>query len=170
MWNFGDEIRQVIDWGKAMGAEAFPPYVTSTKSLAGIVCVNEGLSRRIPKHDRMVYVDWDGDNVGFLLGSYAVQVPRFLRFDDGTGNDATRRIRPFYTEFAVFQSAAPRTETTDNIQENLPEVVCSKISRVYNYEGKLKQGITSFFNLQRFLNEEDSEGGDDDQLLVDEFL
>jgi hypothetical protein len=170
MWNFGDEIRQVVDWGKAMGAEAFQPYITSMKSLAGTVCVNEGLSRRIRKHDRMVYVDWDGDNVGFLLGSYVIQVPRYLRFDEGTGNDATRRIRPFYTEFSVFQSAATRIDTTDS--ENLPEVVCSKISRVYNYEGKLKQGITSFFNLQRFVNEEENEGGDDedDDLLLDEFM
>jgi hypothetical protein len=35
----------------------------------------------------------------------------------------------------------------------LPKLVCSKIARVYNYEGRLKQGITSFFTLKRFGDE-----------------
>jgi hypothetical protein len=33
----------------------------------------------------------------------------------------------------------------------LPELCCSKIARVYNFEGKLKQGCTSFFTLRRLL-------------------
>jgi len=54
-----------------MGAPLAPPL---RSSLAGAVCVNEGLSRRIPKEECMVYVDWEGDNVGFLVGSVAIQV------------------------------------------------------------------------------------------------
>jgi hypothetical protein len=48
--------------------------------MSGSVCVNEGLSRRIKKEDRMVYIDWAGDNVGFLVGSVSIQV--CLLFDD----------------------------------------------------------------------------------------
>jgi len=32
----------------------------------------------------------------------------------------------------------------------LPEVVCSRICRLYNAEGQMKQGCTSFFSLKRF--------------------
>jgi len=70
MWNFGIEIRQVVDAGKAMGVAMAVPAA----STAGQVCVNEGLSRRIHKQDRMVYIDWDGDNVGFVVGSVSIQV------------------------------------------------------------------------------------------------
>ena len=136
MWNFGEEIRQVNDFGKAMGAEMAEAL---TKDLSGSVCVNEGLSRRIPTDERMVYIDWSGDNVGFLVGSHSIQLPRYLNFD------RTRQLRPFSTEFCVYQKA-DRPEEADA----LPEVVCSKIERVYNYEGSLKQGCTSFFTFQRF--------------------
>lgn len=146
MWNFGEEIRQVNDVGKAMGAELVSDLATS---LAGNVCVNEGLSRRIPKNDRMVYVDWNGGNdVGFLVGSFAIQVPRYLTFE--------RRGRPFSTEFAVFQSAPADSSDDGNAEEgnndvtNLPNLVCSKSTRVYNFEGLLKQGCTSFFSFKRF--------------------
>jgi hypothetical protein len=71
MWNFGEEIRQVIDVGRGMGAQLSEPL---TRSLSGSVCVNEGLSRRIPKVERMVYIDWEGDNVGFICGSVSIQV------------------------------------------------------------------------------------------------
>lgn len=37
----------------------------------------------------------------------------------------------------------------------LPDVVCSKMSRVYNYEGYLKQGCTSFFTFKRFGTDKD---------------
>jgi hypothetical protein len=141
MWNFGEEIRQVNDFGKALGAS----IADALKSdLAGTVCVNEGLSRRIPKEERMVYIDWTGDNVGFLVGSKSIQVPRFLNFD------RTRQIRPFYTEFCCYQKAALSTREDAAEEIVLPNIVCSKISRVYNYEGRLKQGCTSFYSLKRF--------------------
>lgn len=141
MWNFGEEIRQVNEMGKAMGAS----IADALKSdLAGSVCVNEGLSRRMPKEERMVYIDWTGDNVGFLVGSKSIQVPRFLHFD------RSRQLRPFYTEFCCYQKAAPLERDESNEETSLPDVVCSKISRVYNYEGRLKQGCTSFYSLKRF--------------------
>jgi hypothetical protein len=76
MWRFSEEIRQVVDVGKNMGTTMVAP----ARSMAGSVCVNEGLSRRIKKEDRMVYIDWAGDNVGFLVGSVSIQV--CLLFDD----------------------------------------------------------------------------------------
>jgi hypothetical protein len=82
-----------------------------------------------------------------------MQVPRFLKFD------STRRVRPFYTEFSVYQSTdAPSTGVDDSSDDTTPllEVICSKIARVYNYDGKLKQGVTSFFTLQRFGSEGES--------------
>lgn len=152
MWNFGEEIRQVNDVGRSMGAELVSGLASS---LSGNVCVNEGLSRRIPKEDRMVYVDWNGDDVGFLLGSVSIQLPRYLTFDR-TSNPRGNG-RPFCTEFAVYQSAPPDTEIPDNEGDvsALPKLVCSKATRVYNYEGLLKQGCTSFFNFKRFGSEKD---------------
>jgi len=153
MWNFGDDIRQNIDAGRSMGAELEPAL--SQSLVRGSVAVNEGLSRRVPKDERMVYVDWDGDNVGFLLGSVYIQVPRYIVFDK------SRHVRPFYTDFCVFQSAASSSSggrKVNNLpndanvgdEPRLPEIVCSKMSRVYNYEGHLKQGCTSFFRFKRF--------------------
>ncbi|KAG7346795.1 hypothetical protein IV203_005864 [Nitzschia inconspicua] len=162
MWNFGEEIRQVVDVGKALGS---PLEATFTKSLAGNVCVDESLSRRIPKEERMVYIDWSQhDSVGFLIGSCAVQVPRYLSFDPSAGPTSRALKRPFFTEFSVFQrsegiiSGAKENNAT-SLAENksddddamaLPELICSKISRLYNYEGKLKQGCSSFYTFQRF--------------------
>jgi hypothetical protein len=160
MWNFGQEIRQVNDVGKSMGAEVVS---TLASSLAGNVCVNEGLSRRIPKDDRMVYIAWSGDDVGFLLESFAIQVPRYLTFDrtqNPRGNG-----RPLCTEFSVFQSAPleQKARMGDSVNEEqdeddvsrMPQLICSKISRVYNFEGLLKQGCTSIFQLKRFGTEKD---------------
>ena len=153
MWNFGEEIRQVNDAGKSMGAELVPGLASS---LVGTVCVNEGLSRRIPKEDRMVYVDWNGDDVGFLVESFSIQLPRYLTFDrtqNPRGNG-----RPLSTEFAVFQRAPSAFEgSEDNCDESsLPKLVCSKVTRVYNFEGLLKQGCTSFFTFKRFGTEKDA--------------
>ena len=147
MWNFGDEIRQVIDIGKAMGAELVGSV---SKSLSGSVCVNESLSRRIPKNERMVYIDWTGDMVGILAGSVTIQVPRYLNFDRAGSKVSAK---PFITEFCLYQSASAQEgdDSSDGEETiSLPELYCSKISRVYNFEGKLKQGISSFYKFQRF--------------------
>lgn len=157
MWNFGDEIRKVVDLGKAIGS---PLDGSLAKSLSGTVCVDESLSRRVPKDERMVYLDWSQDMVGFLLGPFAVQVPRYITFDPSSTRSTTRS-KPFYTEFCIFQSVTNEDSTVGGIPSplgisrsegdmNLPEVVCSKICRLYSFDGKMKQGSTSFYTLQRF--------------------
>jgi hypothetical protein len=162
MWNFGEEIRQVVDVGKALGS---PLDAVITKSLAGNVCVDESLSRRIPKEERMVYIDWSQhDTVGFLMGSCAVQVPRYINFDPSATSSSRSLNKPFITEFSVFQrteggTADGNDDSTSRVSDIsevdddttiLPDLICSKISRLYNYEGKLKQGCSSFFTFKRF--------------------
>lgn len=145
------------------------------QSLSGTVCVNESLLRRIPRDARMVYIDWDnGDYVSFILGSVSMQVsaqdfeginrrllstnsqhvpllqlPRYLTFD----SSSTKKVKPFYTEFCVYQSANVEESNGDEkgSDDDVPlrELCCSKIARVYNFEGKLKQGCTSFYTLKR---------------------
>jgi hypothetical protein len=43
-----------------------------------------------------------------------------------------------------------KDENTEDDMPALPEVLCSKISRLYNADGQLQQGCTSCFTLQRF--------------------
>jgi hypothetical protein len=153
MWNFGDEIRQVVDAGRSLGPGLDPALAAS---LGGSVCVNEGLSRRVRPADRMVYVDWTGDNVGFLVGPAYVQAPRFHVFDRTRDS-----IRPFYTDLCVFfeqqRDEPAEIESTEGGKgaPKLPMLVCSKLSRVYGSDGSLKQGCTGFYSFQRFGMESD---------------
>jgi hypothetical protein len=72
LWDFGEDIRQVVDLGKVLGC---PMLATEQFNVAGTVIANESMSRRITKAQRMVFIDWgDKDSVGFLVGSVAVQV------------------------------------------------------------------------------------------------
>lgn len=154
MWNFGDEIRQVVNAGKAIGE---PVSECLTKSLPGNVCVNESLSRRMAKKDRMVYIDWATTMVGILVGPTLIHAPRYLSFDSKGSS-----VNPsFYTEFAVFQSTdadsgnsppgtIPTLADIDNDNATFPKLCFSRISRTYNYEGRLKQGCTSFYTFKRF--------------------
>jgi len=152
MWNFGTEIRQVVDVGKAMGDNLAGCL---SKSQTGSVCVNESLSRRMPKEDRMVYIDWAADMVGFLVGPAYIKVPRYLSFETKASNS-----RQFHTEFGIFQSTKVESEGEstpvsvdmdgDDEELELPSLCFSKISRVYNHDGSLKQGSTSFYTFKRF--------------------
>ncbi len=154
MWNFGEEIRQVVDAGKAL-RDTLAPCLT--QSTGGNVCLNESLSRRMAKEDRMVYIDWTASNsVGFLVGPTCIYVPRYLNFEQKGSNP-----KPFYTEFALCQStpttsdgkkASPPSLGDDVDEESLqfPVLCLSRSSRVYNHEGRLKQGCTSFFTFKRF--------------------
>jgi len=74
-------------------------------------------------------------------------------------------VRPFYTEFSVFQSAGPPVKKSNGEEDEAqhPEIICSKMSRLYNFDGRLKQGVTSFFTLKRFGSNIDE---DTDTLLV----
>ena len=75
LWDFGEQIRQNNEAGKCLGATMEPAM---GQSMAGSVCENQSLSRRIPKDERIVYIDWNdgnGDNhVGFVVGSVSIQV------------------------------------------------------------------------------------------------
>ena len=197
MWNFGEEIRQVTEYGRGMGATLALASVASSSSaegapqqlsLSGTVCVNEGLSRRMPIPERIVYIDWNApgasasNSVAFLVDSFLVHAPRFLQFaSSSSAAENTRRSSsqtPFLTEFGVFQQStivnAQDSEDTsvsslplagsltddELLQEldtmdgpALPELVCSKVARIYNFEGSLKQGCSSFYTLKRFGSE-----------------
>ncbi|CAB9509019.1 expressed unknown protein [Seminavis robusta] len=161
LWDFGEEVRENNSAGKCMGAMMEPAL---SQSRAGQVCENQSLSRRIPKEERMVYIDWNNGNngnsgqVGFLLGSVSIQVPRYLTFGENR--------KAFYTELCVYQSTTTSAEDgssmnamslDDDSLGELPEVICSRICRLYNTEGLLKQGCTSFYTLKRF----GPEGGTD---------
>ncbi|VEU39961.1 unnamed protein product [Pseudo-nitzschia multistriata] len=166
MWNFEEEIRQTVDAGKSLGSSM---DFHLKKSLAGSVCLDESFSRRKAKNERMVYVDWGEDSVGFLLGPYSVQVPRYVNFDPSAPTARAPAVtKPFYTEFGVFQSAPPALArgsdgVIDVTETPGPDELCwSKIGRLYNFEGRLKQGCTSFSTFKRFELEDDSI--DDDQL------
>ena len=154
LWNFSDEIRQYYNAGKAFGGRSLL-HESLTQPLIGAVCLDESVARRVPPPDRMTYLDWPfpHDQVTVMVGPYLVQVPR--------SSTMTRPNRPFVTEFCVFQSSTPSrsvssTASDDNTDEE-PELCCSKISRVYNYKGQLKQGVTSFFTLKRFAIDDDYE-------------
>jgi hypothetical protein len=70
------------------------------------------------------------------------QVPRQAKFDH------SRRLRPFFTDFRVFQS------TTDGAEK-----ICSQLIRLYGYDGRLKQGGSAFYTHQ---DTEESSSKDDD--------
>jgi hypothetical protein len=171
MWNFGEEIRQVIDVGKALGTPLEAPVI---KSVAGSVCVDESLSRRIAKDERMVYIDWpQNDSVGFLSGPFLVQLPRYINFDPSAASASRTLNKPFMTEFCIFQKSQTVNEANgkgiqashsdpmmslDTNIADLPEIVCSKMNRLYNFEGRLKQGFSSFYTLKRFGTEDETIG------------
>mmetsp|Transcript_29315 Transcript_29315/g.79352 ORF Transcript_29315/g.79352 Transcript_29315/m.79352 type:complete len:326 (+) Transcript_29315:1047-2024(+) len=174
MWNFEEEIRQIVDAGKSLGS-SMDFYLK--KSLAGNICLDESLSRRKPKDERMVYIDWGEDTVGFLLGPFSVQVPRYVNFDpSATTSRAPAVTKPFYTEFGVFQSAPPVVAATSDgvidVTEDpaLEELCWSKIGRLYNFEGRLRQGCTSFSTFKRFEIEDDGEDDDDIDDDLSEFM
>merc|ERR1712127_24702 len=115
------------------------------------------MSRRIPKEDRMLYIDYDmGAYAGFTLGSIYLKVPTFLFFSQ---MDADKLVLPFVTEFAVFQKDSTDDnnkddESFDTEDDINGEILCSKMMRVYDH-GRLKQGITSFYTLKPMASEAD---------------
>lgn len=71
LWDFEEEIRQVVDLGKVLGTEMIG---TDQFNLMGSVVANESMSRRIAKEERIVFIDWERDSVSFLVGAVAIQV------------------------------------------------------------------------------------------------
>ena len=118
--------------------------LASKGSLSGRVALNEGLSRRIPLRERMVYVDWSEDLVGIVSESFVIQAPRHLNF--------RKRL---VTDFGCFLQDDEETE-----------VVFTKLSRVYDTSGALHQGSSSFYTLHRSgLEGNEPEDGDDSTFL-----
>jgi hypothetical protein len=135
-YDFDTNIRQVFTFGKSMGIhtdELWP------KHSSGII-YDDRMSRRIKTEDRSMYIDYDnGAYCGFVFDSVYAKASRFL---------TTQRqgsSLPMLTEFALFQkSKAASTEDS----ENGKDLYCSRITRLYNDDGTLAQGATSFFTLQ----------------------
>uniref|UniRef100_A0A7R9WEG5 Uncharacterized protein n=1 Tax=Pseudictyota dubia TaxID=2749911 RepID=A0A7R9WEG5_9STRA len=101
----------------------------------------------------MIYIDFDmGKYAGFVLGSVYIKAPRYLNFAPQS-NSAS----PLLTEFAVFQKrnegGASTTEAGSNLDfdeggSKLPDAFCSRMTRLYDRDGTLTQGSTSFFTVQ----------------------
>ena len=145
-WDFGDAVRQVLVFGRSMGAE------TGALPLQHMGSVNDELnSRRIPKEQRMTYIDCDqGRYAAFLVGSTYIKAPRYLSF-----SEASSKKFPFYTEYISFQKKASGNDEVialnmDNVdEEELPEAFCSRMTRLYDKYGELSQGSTQFFLLKK---------------------
>ena len=71
LWDFEEEIRQVVDLGKVLGSEMLG---TDQFNVIGAVIANESMSRRIIREERIVFIDWERDSVSFLVGPVAIQV------------------------------------------------------------------------------------------------
>jgi hypothetical protein len=151
MWNFGEEIRQVVDVGKSIGPDVNTALSTSC---GGVVHVNEGLSRRLKPEARIVYIGWTDETVGFVTGSAFVHAPMYLDFDRNP------KSQPFYSELMVFQREDKASQSSSPMDADdeieLPEVICSKLSRVYSAKGDFLQGVSSFYTLKRFGSEKDN--------------
>ena len=75
-WNFGETLRKDVNVGKPLGIGLDEGF---TMPISGVVCTNESLSGRIPKDERLVFVDWSSSgSVWFLLNHVSIQVS-FLR-------------------------------------------------------------------------------------------
>mmetsp|Transcript_727 Transcript_727/g.1334 ORF Transcript_727/g.1334 Transcript_727/m.1334 type:complete len:671 (-) Transcript_727:95-2107(-) len=137
-WNFGDTVRSTFTFGKSLGVTTVEQMPTGS---IGRLVLDESMKRRIPKHQRMTYIDFDmGLTAGFVLGSVYIRAPKNLVF-----NPQSNRSLPFVTEVCIFQQSDVEDEN-DETQKR--ETSCHKLTRIYNHEGRLKQGISSFFSLQ----------------------
>ena len=143
-YDFDCNCRQVFDYGKSIGVyvEGFPQQSTG-------VIYDEGMSRRIKPEDRSMYIDFDnGAYCGFSYGSVFIKAPRFLT------SQRQGSALPMLTEFAIFQK--PEPESGEELDESkVDDICCSRISRLYNDDGSLKQGCTSFFVLKPMVTEID---------------
>lgn len=71
-WDFEDSIQKIVSVGTPLGIGL--PQEMSV-SISGLVCENESLTTRLPKEQRMVYLDWmGGEQIGIILDNVALQV------------------------------------------------------------------------------------------------
>ena len=148
-WDFEETVRQVLHFGRSIGA-ATGPVPTSSMGTVN----DELMSRRLPKEERMTYIDYDMSRyAGFVVGEKYIRCPRYLSF-------AQAESFPFYTELSVF--LREKKDENDLIielgdEDELPDAFCSRMSRLYDKDGNFAQGSTSFFMLKPI------GGGDDGQ-------
>jgi len=75
---------------------------------------------------------------------FSQQAPRFLT------SQRQGSALPMHTEFALFQKP-DESSTDDDIDGK--DVCCSRVTRLYNDDGTLQQGCTSFFVLKPMVDE-----------------
>jgi len=166
-WDYETKLQCKTDSGRSMGDMVHPQL----KALAmGELVQNEmgGAARRrrllreakrggssVPSTG-LICIDYDmGASVGVYIGSLHIRIPRFLpNFSSEDSNQSNNQA--FYTEFGVFQSrrVIPEGASMFDDDAELPEVFYSKLSRLYNGDGSLKQGVSTFYSLKRMVPEE----------------
>jgi hypothetical protein len=142
-YDFDCNCRQIFDYGKSMGV-----YVEGWPIHSSGIIYDDRMSRRIKPEDRSMYIDFDnGAYCGFTFGSVFVKAPRFLT------SQRQGSALPMLTEFALFQK--PEADDDEKDSDGHDGICCSRISRLYNDDGSLKQGCTSFFVLKPIVDESD---------------
>ena len=90
-WDFEETVRQVLHFGRSIGSSTGPVPTSSMGTVN-----DELMSRRLPKEERMTYIDYDMSRyAGFIVGEKYIKCPRYLSF-------AQAESFPFYTEVSVF--------------------------------------------------------------------
>lgn len=139
-WDFEETVRQVLHFGRSIGSSTGP---VPTSSMGNVN--DELMSRRLPKEERMTYIDYDMSRyAGFIVGEKYIKCPRYLSF-------AKAESFPFYTEVSVF--LREKKGENDLIielgdEDELPDAYCTRMSRLYDKDGNFSQGSTSFFMLK----------------------
>jgi len=139
-WDFEESVRQVLHFGRSIGSSTGPMPTSSMGTVN-----DELMSRRLPKEERMTYIDYDMSRyAGFIVGEKYIKCPRYLSF-------AQAESFPFCTEVSVF--LREKKDENDLIielgdEDELPDAFCTRMSRLYDKDGNFSQGSTSFFMLK----------------------
>lgn len=148
-YDFDANVRQVFTFGKSMGVHTDEHWPIHS---SGII-YDDRMSRRIKTEDRSMYIDYDnGAYCGFVFDSVYAKSSRFL---------TTQRqgsSLPMLTEFALFQKL--KSASSKDIESG-KDLYCSRITRLYDDDGTLNQGATSFFTLQPMAPMEDETSPND---------
>jgi len=143
-YDFDCNCRQVFEHGKSMGV-----YVDGWPRQSAGIIYDDRMSRRIKADDRSMYIDFDnGAYCGFTFGPVFVKAPRFLT------SQRQGSALPMLTEFALFQK--PEADGDEFESDGQNSICCSRITRLYNDDGSLKQGCTSFFVLKPMAEPDDA--------------
>ena len=157
-WDYSQGISQSYTYGKVMGTPTSFSSMANIKS-DGMVVVNE--ARRTKKREeRRVIFDYDGGQyIGGLLGPVYFRAPRYMTFS----NSKSYSAEAYMTEFMVFYQPVNDEKDKDTTKSKslealldedvIPELYCSRISRLIANNGSLLQGSSAFFKLQSVLPE-----------------